>query len=116
MHRWIIETALTAIVAALVGLVFALMLLSRPALAEAAPQCAPWPTLAEELAARYRERVLFEGVLPGGPPAPRLIITAAADGTTWTALIVDTSGRACMRGFGGGWRAGPAPVAPGTPG
>lgn len=106
---------------ALLVLIFALCLITAalPARAQTTsgppiPRCAGWADMAVALARGYGESVLFEGDPPEG--APRIVITVKPDGTTWTALTVDPSGLACIRGAGGGWSAGAAPVAPGKDG
>lgn len=106
------------LMAALMVLIFALGLITAalPARAQATgdPQCGAWPDVAAALTLRYGESVLFDGMpAPGGQ---RIVITAKADGTTWTALTVDANGTACLRGAGGGWRTGAAPAAPGQEG
>jgi hypothetical protein len=101
---------------ALMVLLFAVGLVTSalPARAQSGPQCAPWPDVAAGLVARYGESVLFVGTpAPGGQS---IVIMAKSDGTTWTALTIDASGLACLRGSGGGWSAGGSPAAPGQEG
>ena len=74
--------------------------------AAAQPACAPAAAMAARLADRCGERLLFSGAAPGGA---RLAIHAHPDGTSWSAVIVDPRGLACLVASAAGWGGPPPP-------
>lgn len=92
----------------------AVFLAILPAFADPGPViCAPIDDALERLEARFGERPIWTGIMGDGPSI--LTLTAAPDGSTWSALISAASGRACLAAAGSDWTlpgppALPAPV------
>lgn len=66
---------------------------AMPALAQQGPTCGQYTDMAEEISSRYGEQVRFVGL------DTRNLITvlfANEDTGSWTALVVQTDGKACM--------------------
>jgi hypothetical protein len=85
-------------------------LLAAPALAqEQQPACAPIDQIAAKLAAEYSETRVQQGVV--GEGQAMLLIFAAPDGATWTAVMLRHDGVGCMAAAGSDWqaRSDPAP-------
>jgi hypothetical protein len=86
-------------------------LLATPALAQDAgqPACAPIDQIAAKLAAEYHETRVQQGVV--GEGQAMLLIFAAPDGATWTAVMLRHDGVGCMAAAGSDWqaRSDPAP-------
>jgi hypothetical protein len=86
-------------------------LLATPALAqEQQPTCAPIDQIEANLAAEYQETRVQQGVV--GEGRAMLLIFAAPDGATWTAVMLRHDGIGCMAAAGSDWqaRSDPAPV------
>lgn len=65
--------------------------LAMPAYAE--ESCGPYPTMAAELVNKYGEAIRFVGLDSNGLVT---VLFLNAETSSWTALIVDPSGKACM--------------------
>lgn len=91
-------------------LIYAALLstLSLPAWAQ--ENCAPIDQIEAKLAAEYRETRVQQGV--AGDGRMMLVIFAAPNGATWTAVMVRSDGVGCMAAAGQDWqtRSDPAPV------
>lgn len=88
---------------ALLVLLFAPLLwlaLSLGALAQSG-QCGGYADVLADLRSAYHERVVWVGKRG---EAGQLVITAKADGSTWTAMLV-RGGVACLVSAGTGWAA-----------
>lgn len=96
--------------AALFGLL--VLVLVRPAQA-ATVQCAGIADMLAQLDAKYGERQLFVGHADDGAT---IMVTANPNGTTWTALIMGESGKACIGALGASWSPGDPPGPQGTEG
>lgn len=68
------------------------------------PRCGGYADVLADLHSAYHERIVWIGERG---PAGQMVITARADGSTWTAVIVQ-AGIACLVSAGTGWVA-PAP-------
>ena len=82
--------------------VLAFLLLASPALAE--PVCGPRQSIIDELGKKYGEYVVWRGLV--NAKIPQVVeLLANEDGTTWTLVMTDVTGRACapVNGFGGEW-------------
>jgi hypothetical protein len=79
----------------------ALCLLSAPAWAE--PACAPIDQIEAKLAAEYHETRVQQGVV--GEGKAMLLIFAAPNGATWTAVMLRHDGIGCMAAAGTDWQA-----------
>lgn len=79
------------------GVAALLLFLSAPALAQ--PPCAPYSEVLSHLESEYQERPVSFGVTATGN---MLVITAGKKGT-WTILIVQTNGTACLVLTGDDW-------------
>lgn len=99
---------LIAIIFGLVVLMWLAGMLARPAHAQ--QQCAPLPEFLALLAANYQEAPRVSA-LAGGDA---LLIITAGDSGTWTALMVQASGMACMVASGVNFEVQDAPP-PGDP-
>lgn len=64
-----------------------------------APQCGPYAGVLEGLATKYGETIVWQG---NRLPTGHQVITAAGNGGTWTALIVQGTD-ACIATFGATW-------------
>lgn len=67
-------------------------------------RCGGYVDVLSDLATAYHERIVWIGQRA---PEGQMVITAAADGTTWTALLV-TGEVACLLSAGTGWAASEA--------
>jgi hypothetical protein len=88
-------------------------LLAAPAWGQDAPPqrpCGPIDQIAAKLGAEYQETRVQQGVAQDG--AMLLVIFAAPDGATWTAVMVRPDGVGCMAAAGTDWqaRSDPAPA------
>ena len=85
--------------------------LAAPAWAE--QKCAPYDQVEATLAAEFRETRVQQGIVGDGQAM--LVIYAAPDGATWTAVMVRPDGLACMAAAGTDWQhRDDAPAVPGT--
>lgn len=84
---------------------------SPPAAAQMPAPCAPYELIAQRLAQRHGEALLWRGDRPG---VPRLEVWASADGRGWTLIAIDAGGMACVATVGTAWSPGAA--APGRDG
>lgn len=66
--------------------------------------CVPLGGALAQLGSGFGETPVFQGVLANGA----VVITAAADGGTFTVLLVTPDGAACEIASGDGWSAAPA--------
>jgi hypothetical protein len=71
-----------------------------------APRCAPWPEWEAILAERWGEAPAWVGLAPDGR---QMMLTRAADGTTWTLLVLGPGG-ACLIADGIAWAAIEPPI------
>jgi hypothetical protein len=80
-------------------------LLAGPALAQEQqqPTCAPIDQIEAKLAAEYQETRVQQGVV--GEGRAMLVIFAAPDGATWTAVMLRHDGVGCMAAAGSDWQA-----------
>lgn len=74
---------------------------------KAAQQCAPLATALEQLGDRWGEAVRGQGLAFGGTGV--LVFLRDETGDTWTMLLAEPSGRACILATGTGWEDLPAP-------
>lgn len=94
-------------------LVLAAVLMLSPALAAeppaAAPQCAPWATVKQDLIVKFHEVQIGGGLLN---EHTLLAVFASAGGATWTTIALGSNGTACVLSTGTDWffNAPPAPV------
>ena len=84
----------------------ALFFAARAAVAQS-PQCADLAVVLESLSTRYHESLVAEAQSGADQ---RLIITATADGSTWSALMVKGT-LACLVASGTGWTTSAPPPA-----
>lgn len=63
-------------------------------------QCSDARTASDMLSNDYGERVIFTGILEDGSGIVQIF---ALEGVSWSILIIDTDGRACLIGYGAGW-------------
>lgn len=75
----------------------------------AAPLCGAYDDLARRLEQRYGERPVARGLAATGALVE---VLAAADGSTWTLLVIAPDGRACAAAAGENWRAQSPPPDP----
>jgi hypothetical protein len=80
----------------------ALSTLAAPAWAQE-QACAAIGDIEAKLAAEYRETRVQQGVV--GEGRAMLVIFAAPDGATWTAVMVRPDGVGCMAAAGSDWQA-----------
>ncbi|MEI2806236.1 MAG: hypothetical protein V9G18_09925 [Albidovulum sp.] len=73
--------------------------------------CVPLDGALAQLGQGFGETPVFQGVLANGA----VVITAAADGGTFTVLLVTPAGAACEIASGDGWSSAP-PTHPGKDG
>lgn len=73
--------------------------------------CVPLDDALAQLSQGFGETSVFQGVLANGA----VVITAAADGGTFTVLLVTPVGTACEIASGDGWSS-PPPTHPGKDG
>lgn len=85
-----------AVLALITALIF-LLLVGSMAKAQGA-RCGSLADVLADLSAAYKETAVWEGTIS---PRQKLIITAAPDGATWTALVVEGS-IACLLTSGTG--------------
>lgn len=78
------------------------VLSTLPLPAWAQENCAPIDRVEAKLAAEYRETRVQQGVTQSGQTM--LVIFAAPDGATWTAVMVRADGLACMAAAGSDWQ------------
>jgi hypothetical protein len=82
----------------------ALLIGSHPARAQAAPACAPYRTVAENLDRDYHEHPVVRAI--GGGGQALMIVFASQGGATWTAVSVRPKDRlACIVAAGTDWQA-----------
>ncbi len=84
--------------AAVLALIASLVFLTAAATAQGA-RCASLADVLADLRVSHDEAIVWEGSTSGGQ---RLLVTAAPDGSTWTALAVDGP-RACLVAAGVSW-------------
>jgi hypothetical protein len=84
----------------------AIAALAAPAAAQDAPNCAPWTVMKPRLAERYGELPIGGGIVN---PTTIATVFAAPDGATWSLVVVDRSGRACLIATGRDWEPGRLP-------
>lgn len=75
------------------------------AAADVAPNCAGLADVLAAMALKFHEQPLFMGLVTNGA---RVIVLVNPDLTTWTALVADQHGRACLVASGQSWAAGGA--------
>lgn len=80
------------------------MALPAAAQAEQAVHCGGYADLLADLDRSYGEVIVWQG---RRGDSGRMVITAAPDGSTWTALLVLEDGFACVGAVGVGWVAVP---------
>lgn len=73
------------------------------------PSCGPYPDVLRALGQNFGEVPVATGVDSRGHA---IVVLASPDGGTWTILIRNTAGIACMAASGENWR----PAAPTVPG
>ncbi len=74
----------------------------------AALQCGPTEQVLVGLSERYQEEAVASGLMSDGNVA---LVTARADGVTWTLLMVRPDGQSCLISAGTNWEpASPAPA------
>lgn len=94
------------IIAALVAVFLWLLLPGRPA--AASPPCAPYEHMARFLADRFGETPRGIGLVDD----KRVVQLFASVEGSWTILVTNTAGRACIMAAGEGWEAVAAPGGP----
>ena len=77
-------------------------------MAKAEPVCGPTEQVLVALAERYSELSAARGFLGDGSI---LMVTATADGSSWTLLQITPAGQTCMMAGGTGWEMVPPPPA-----
>lgn len=77
--------------------------LSIPVSAVAQEKCAPFDQVQAMLAAEYQETVVAQAIM--GQGEAMLVLFAAKDGRTWTAVVVKHDGLGCMAAGGTDWQA-----------
>ena len=91
-----------AILAALIlAPLLALAAVIGPSPATAQAQCAGLADVLARLSTRWQESALWTGARDDGRS---VTITVAPDGGTWTVLLVDPSGTACLVASGSSWK------------
>jgi hypothetical protein len=76
--------------------------MARSQVSVLAVQCAPYTALVAELSRSWGEIPTARGLDQSGAVIELL---SAADGTSWTIVLVDPQGIACIATHGRGWRA-----------
>jgi hypothetical protein len=90
-------------------LIAAAVLAAAPALGQtSAPVCSPYASLVADLAQEWDERPVARGIDERGAVVE---LIAAADGASWTILVIGPHGVACIATHGRAWRV----VLPGAP-
>lgn len=91
-------------------LLMILLALAPPAAAQTTPPCAPHDALSEQMTDRYGEQLVHSGLTA----SDRILeIWASPDTGTWTALILNAEGMACIVATGDFWQDwSPVPGAP----
>jgi phage/plasmid primase-like uncharacterized protein len=87
------------------ALILAVLGLLLTAPLAAAIQCGATEAVLTGLAERYQEQAVARGLMPDGSMA---MVTATADGVTWTLLLVKPDGQSCLMASGRDWEAFPA--------
>ncbi len=106
---------LTCLLAA--SAVLSTAMIGSPVFGQTAPQCGSFAELLVRMEQVYGETEIWSGTIQSG--GGRMAITVNPDGTTWTAIIVNASGLACLVTAGPEWATGGFPDAltpPGTEG
>jgi hypothetical protein len=86
---------------------------SAPAVAQEQPACAPIADIEAKLAAEYQETRVQQGIVGDG--RAMLLIFAAPEGKTWTAVMLRHDGVGCMAAAGSDWQVrNDAPAVPET--
>ena len=106
----------------LVCLLFASAILSpawfaSPVYAQPAPQCGSFAELLARMKQQFGEAEIWSGTIQSG--GGQMSITVNPEGSTWTAIIVNPSGLACLVTAGPAWATGgqsAPPTPPGTEG
>lgn len=73
--------------------IFAAVLFFTSAAVAGVPQCGRYSSILESLGGRFAESLVARGAATNGQ---HLEIFSSADGATWTAVIINPDGRACI--------------------
>jgi hypothetical protein len=94
---------------AIVRLLVPVFILTASAVAaQEQPQCGPHEEVAKALTEKYSERVVSAGMTANGSRLVELFVSPTTG--TWTLLITDMDGKACMTASGDDWiNAAPLP-------
>lgn len=82
-----------------IGLSIVILLFGLTGIGRSETRCGALADVLADLQASYRETTVWEGAVGTGQ---RLVVTAAPDGSTWTALVVEGP-RACLLSSGASW-------------
>jgi hypothetical protein len=77
------------------------LLSTTPAMAQEENRCAPYPDVEAMLAKEYQEARTAQGI--GGEGKHMMVIFAAPNGATWTAVLLSPDGTACLVDAGTDW-------------
>lgn len=78
-----------------------------------APVCAPWPVLQDQIANAYGEAPVFVGLTAS---AGQEVAVFGAPQGTWTLIVRQADGTACVLAYGMTWAALDASLTPHLPG
>lgn len=86
-------------VLSVIALAVAILLFGLAGMGRAETRCGGYADVLADLRASYGETSVWEGEVGTGQ---RLVVTAAPDGSTWTALVIEGS-MACLLSSGRSW-------------